>query len=193
MLILQPINGKVSSLNFLKKLSNFLVLRQRVCFKHWSNLKISSNFHILSTHNLMIVKQTTIINWCIHSIWIQVSSVLCTFCLRITQVYAHAHVKSWTGRVQLTVSKNLCKQNVKWKPTVYAHFYAKLDFGSVNASIQQIPNAEKKTLSWTLISTYITQSTKRSSTLISDRCVVTRRVPLRHDVKCRTVLWRKMR
>ena len=118
-------------------------MRQRDRFKPWSNLKRSSNFYILPTHNLMIVKQTNILNGYNRSIWIQAPSVLCIFYLSITQVYAHAHVKSWTGRVQLTMSKNLCKQNVKWKPTVYTHFYANLEFGSLNSSIQLIPNSEK--------------------------------------------------
>ena len=45
--------------------------------------------------------------------------------------------------VQLIESKNLCKQNVKWKPTVFAHFYTKLKFGSLNTLIQLIPNSEK--------------------------------------------------
>ena len=143
MLFLLTINGKVFSLNLWKKLSNFLALRQRVRFRHWSNLKISSNVYIFSTQNLMIEKQTTILNLCIHSIWSQVLSELYTFCLRITQLYAHAHVKSWPGRVQFAVSKNLCKQNVKWKPTVYVHFYAKIDFDSVNTFIQLIPNSKK--------------------------------------------------
>ena len=58
--------------------------------------------------------------------------------------FSHAQVKSRTESVQLTVSKNLCQQNVKWKPTVPAHFYAKLEFGLLNTSIQLIHNSEKK-------------------------------------------------
>ena len=71
----------------------------------------------------MIVKQAPILNWCIQGTCIAVPLSLWTFCLSITQVYAHEHVKCWTGIVQLTESKNVCKQNVKWKPTVSAHFY----------------------------------------------------------------------
>ena len=54
------------------------------------------------------------------------------------------HVKRLTGGVQPTVSKNVCKQNVKLKPIVSAHFYIKLEFGSVNTSIKLISNSGNK-------------------------------------------------
>ena len=53
-------------------------------------------------------------------------------------------LKSWIGRARLTVSKSLCIQNVKWKPTLSANFYAKLKFGSVFTSVQLIPSSRNK-------------------------------------------------
>ena len=87
----------------------------------------------------MIVKQTTNLNWCIQCIYIQVPSSV------VHSLFEYHSRIRCRGSLQLTeTEKKLCKQMVKCKPTVSTHLYVKLNFRSVNKSIQIIPIYENK-------------------------------------------------